>query len=46
MMIHQYIPATPELIQDFKKAKQDSETQLTIFIDEHIYSNKSPSIIS
>ena len=34
------IPATPELIQDFKKAKQDGETQLKIFMDERIYSKE------
>jgi len=34
------IPATPELIQDFNKAKQDGETQLTIFVDERIYSKQ------
>ena len=28
------IPATPELIQDSKKAKQDGEAKLKIFMDE------------
>ena len=31
------IPATPEFIRDFKKAKQDGETQLKVFMDERIY---------
>jgi hypothetical protein len=26
------IPATPELIRDFKKAKQDGETRLKVFL--------------
>ena len=34
------IPATPELIRDFKKAKQDRETQLKVFMDERIYSKE------
>ena len=35
------IPATPELILDFKKAKQDGETQpIKIFMDECIYSKE------
>ena len=35
------IPATPELILDIKKAKQDGETQpIKIFMDEHIYSKE------
>ena len=34
------IPATLELIRDFKKAKQDGETQLKVFMDEHIYSKE------
>ena len=32
------IPATHELIRGFKKAKQDGETQLNVFMDERIYS--------
>ena len=34
------IPATPELIRDFKKAKQYGETQLKVFMDERIYSKE------
>ena len=34
------IPATPELIRDSKKAKQDGETQLKIFMNERIYSKE------
>ena len=34
------IPATPELIRDFKKAKQDGGTQLKVFMDERIYSKE------
>ena len=34
------IPATLELIQDFKKAKQGGETQLKFFMDELIYSKE------
>jgi hypothetical protein len=34
------ISATPELIQDFKKAKQDGEAQLKKFMDERIYSKE------
>ena len=39
-LLQSAIPATPELIQDFKKAKQDGETQLKVFMDEHIYSKE------
>ena len=35
------IPATPELIRDFKKAKQDGETQLKVFMDECNYSKEN-----
>ena len=34
------IPATPELIQDFKKAKQVGEAQLKVLMDERIYSKE------
>ena len=34
------IPATPELIQDFKKAKQDGKAQLKVLMNERIYSKE------
>ena len=42
------IPATPELIQDFKKAKQDGEAQLKklSLIDNSSIRKKNPSMIA
>ena len=34
------IPASPELIRDFKTAKQDGESKLNTFMDEHVYAKE------
>ena len=34
------VPASPELVKDFKTVKEDSEKQLETFLDEHVYSKQ------